>query len=204
MSFATIAGQDHIQQRCAEPHLTKQMEIQYASTVVVLITVRVSVVANLMTTERNQGLHPGTLGNKDPEIKYNRMGHQPQVSCHQARINEGLNRQYSPNYINPYQSMLGSAPGQDLSTTLIELGNIQSRLMEMMAASQRSQHEAFQELARVVRKRINLTILCLQQSKLSTVQIGKPSKIGSTKSTRHAEPVIEDSGWNYLKNQLEL
>ena len=67
MSFATIAGQDRIQQRCAEPHLTKQMEIQYAFTVVVLTTVQVSVVANLTTTERNQGLHPGTLGNKDPE-----------------------------------------------------------------------------------------------------------------------------------------
>ena len=66
MSFATIVGQDRIQQRCAEPRLTKQMEIQYASTVVVLTTVWVSVVANLMTTERNQGLHPGTLGNKDP------------------------------------------------------------------------------------------------------------------------------------------
>ena len=90
-----------------------------------------------------------------PRINYNRMGHQPQVSHHQARINEGLNRQYSPNYINPYQSMLGSAPGQDLSATLIELANIQSRLMEMMAASQRSQHEAFQELARVSKDKSN-------------------------------------------------
>ena len=66
MSFATIAGQDRMQQRCAEPHLTKPLVIQYASTVVVLTTVWVSVVANLMTTEKNQGLHPGTLGNKDP------------------------------------------------------------------------------------------------------------------------------------------
>ena len=76
-----------------------------------------------------------------PRINYNRMGHQPQVGHHQARINEGLNRQYSPNYINPYQSTLVSTPGQDLSATLIELANIQSRSMEMMAASQRSQHE---------------------------------------------------------------
>ena len=66
MSFVATAGQDRTQQRCAEPHLTKQMEIQYASTVVVLTTVRVSVIANLTTTEKNQGLHPGTLGNKDP------------------------------------------------------------------------------------------------------------------------------------------
>ena len=88
-------------------------------------------------------------------MNYNRMGHQSQVSRHQARINKGLNRQYSPNYINPYQSTLGSTPGQDLSTTLIELANIQSRSMEMMAASQRSQHEAFQELARVSKDKSN-------------------------------------------------
>ena len=90
-----------------------------------------------------------------PRINYNRMGHQPQVGRHQARINEGLNRQYSPNYINPYQSTLVSTPGQDLSATLIELANIQSRSMEMMAASQRSQHEAFQELVRVSKDKSN-------------------------------------------------
>ena len=52
---------------------------------------------------------PRDLREQGPRINYNRMGHQPQVSRHQARINEGLNRQYSPNYINPYQSTLGSA-----------------------------------------------------------------------------------------------
>ena len=35
--------------------------------------------------------------------------------------------------------MLGSIPGQDLSATLIELVNIQSRSLGMMATSQRSQ-----------------------------------------------------------------
>ena len=98
---------------------------------------------------------PRDLREQGPRMNYNRMGHQPQVSRHQARINEGLNRQYSPNYINPYQSTLGSAPGQDLSATLIELANIQSRSMEMMAASQRSQQEAFQELARVSKDKSN-------------------------------------------------
>ena len=58
---------------------------------------------------------------------------QPQVSHHQTRFNEELNRQYSPNYTNPYQSSLGSIPGQDLSATLMELANIQSRSLEMMA-----------------------------------------------------------------------
>ena len=98
---------------------------------------------------------PRDLREQGPRINYNRMGHQPQVSHHQTRFNEDLNRQYSPNYINPYQSMLGSAPGQDLSTTLIELANIQSRSMEMMAASQRSKQEAFQELTRVSKDKSN-------------------------------------------------
>ena len=86
---------------------------------------------------------------------YHWMGHRPQVSRHQIRFDEGLNRQYSPNYINPYQSTLGSAPGQDLSATLIELANIQSRSLEMMATSQRSQQEAFQELTRVSKDKSN-------------------------------------------------
>ena len=76
-------------------------------------------------------------------MDYNRMNHQDQVSRQQTRFDEGLNRQYSPNHIYPYQSPLGGFPGQDLSATLIELANIQSRSMEMMAASQRSQQEAF-------------------------------------------------------------
>ena len=33
---------------------------------------------------------------------------QPQVSHYQTRFDEGLNRQYSPNYINYHQSPLGS------------------------------------------------------------------------------------------------
>ena len=80
---------------------------------------------------------------------------QPQVSHHQTRFDEGLNRQYSPNYNNYHQSPLGSIPGQDLSTTLMELANIQSRSLEMMAASQRSQQEAFQELTRATKDKAN-------------------------------------------------
>ena len=98
---------------------------------------------------------PRDLGEAGHRIDYNRMGHQPQVSRHQTRFNEGLNRQYSPSYINPYQLMLGSIPGQDLSATLIELANIQSRSLEMMAASQRTQQEAFQELTRVSKDKSN-------------------------------------------------
>ena len=98
---------------------------------------------------------PRDLNEAGHRIDYNRIGHQPQMSHHQTRFNEGLNRQYSPNYINHYQSMLGSIPGQDLSTTLIELANIQSRSLEMIAASQRSQQEAFQELTRVSKDKSN-------------------------------------------------
>ena len=98
---------------------------------------------------------PRDLRQPGPRMDYNRMNHQEQVSHQQTRFDEGLNRQYSPNYINPYQSPLGGFPGQDLSATLIELANIQSRSMEMMAASQRSQQEAFQELARVSKDKSN-------------------------------------------------
>ena len=97
---------------------------------------------------------PRDLRDQRPRMNYNRMG-QPQVSCQQIRFNEGLNRQYSPNSINPYQSMLGSIPGQDLSATLIELANIQSRSLKMMEASQRSQQEAFQKLTRVSKDKSN-------------------------------------------------
>ena len=98
---------------------------------------------------------PRHLRQPGPRMDYNRMNHQDQVIRQQTRFDEGLNRQYSPNYINPYQSPLGTFPGQDLSATLIELANIQSRSMEMMAASQRSQYEAFQELARVSKDKSN-------------------------------------------------
>ena len=98
---------------------------------------------------------PRDLRQPGPKMDYNRMNHQDQVSHQQTRFDKGLNRQYSPNYINPYQSPLGAFPGQDLSATLIELANIQSRSMEMMAASQRSQHEAFKELARVSKDKSN-------------------------------------------------
>ena len=94
------------------------------------------------------------LRDQRPKMNHSMMG-QPQVSHHQTRFNEGLNRHYSPNYANPYQSTLGSIPGQDLSATLMELANIQSRSLEMMAASQRNQEEAFHELTRASRDKAN-------------------------------------------------
>ena len=80
---------------------------------------------------------------------------QPQVSHHQTRFDEGLNRQYSPNYANYNPSPLGSVPAQDVSATLMELANIQSRSLEIMTASQRSQQQAFQELTRASKDKAN-------------------------------------------------
>ena len=142
-------------QRCAEPHHTKPQVILYAFIVGVLITLQGKCRSKPNNNREELRSTPRDLREQGPRINYNRMGHQPQVSCHQTRFNKGLNRQYSPNYINPYQSMLGSIPGQDLSATLIELANIQSRSLEMMATSQRSQQEAFQELTRVSKDKSN-------------------------------------------------
>ena len=78
--------------------------------------------------------------NKQGNINHN--GEQNSHFCQQARFDKNLNRQYYPNYANFHPSPIGSIPGQDLSATLIELVNIQSRSLEMMVASQRSQQEA--------------------------------------------------------------
>ena len=60
-----------------------------------------------------------------------------------------------PNYNDFQTSPLGSIPGQDLSATLIELANMQSGSLEMMAASQRSQQEAFNELTKASKDKAN-------------------------------------------------
>ena len=85
---------------------------------------------------------------------YNRFMQQ-QANHHQTSFDEGLNRQYLPIYNNYHQSPLGSIPGQDLSTMLMEMANIQSRSLGMMATSQRSQHDAFQDLTRASKDKSN-------------------------------------------------
>ena len=74
---------------------------------------------------------------------------------HQVRFNERYNRQYPPMHCGYQPSPIVSVPGWDLSTTLIELANIQSRSPEIMAASQRNQQEAFHELTRVSKDKAN-------------------------------------------------
>ena len=88
-------------------------------------------------------------GNKSHVSNQNRDSHQ------QARFDKRYNRQYSPNYKNVQSSPVSSVPGPDLSATLIELANIQSRSLEMMAASQRSQQVAFHKLTRASREKAN-------------------------------------------------
>ena len=91
----------------------------------------------------------GNTGNKKCVSNQNKDSH------HQTRFDERYNSQYLPNYNNSQQLPLGSIPGQDLSVTLIELANIQSRSLEMMATNQRSQQEAFYELTKASKDKAN-------------------------------------------------
>ena len=91
----------------------------------------------------------GNTGNNNHIFDQNRDSHQ------QARFDKRFNRQYSPNYNNYQLSPIGSIPGQDLSATLIELANIQSRSLEIMAANQRSHQEAFSELIKASKDKAN-------------------------------------------------
>ena len=140
-------GPDHITQ-ISVMHLQNQKKVTFVSIVVAKTTLQESAPTDLTTTERNQGQHlrtsrvkeQSTSGNKNHVPNQNKDPH------HQARFDERHNRQYLPNYNNFQPSPLGSIPGLDLSATLIELANIQSRYLEMMAARQRSQQEAFHEV----------------------------------------------------------
>ena len=71
----------------------------------------------------------------DYRYDQNEAGHQ------QTRFDEKHNRQYSPNYnYKHYQpSPLVSIAGPDISATLINLANIQSRYLDFMVANQESQ-----------------------------------------------------------------
>ena len=117
MFFATIAERDHMLWRCAEPHHNRPQVTLYAFIVVVPDHTSGKCHSKPNDNREEPRSTPRDLRDQGPRINYSRMG-QPQVSHHQTRFNEGLNRQYSPNYINPYQSMLGSIPGQDLSALL--------------------------------------------------------------------------------------
>ena len=74
---------------------------------------------------------------KDYRYDQDRAGHQ------QTRFDEMYNRQYSPNYIYYQPSPLVSIAGPDLSVTLIDLANIQSRSLDLIVANQKSQQEVY-------------------------------------------------------------
>ena len=88
---------------------------------------------------------------KDYRYDQDRAGHQ------QTRFDERYNRQYSPNYnYNYYQpSPLVSIAGPDLSATLIDLANIQSRSLDLMVANQKSQQDVYNELTRANKDKAN-------------------------------------------------
>ena len=138
-------------------HIQNQKERTSAFTVEAKATLQENAPVDQTTTERNQGQHLGTSRIKEQGNtgSKNHVSNQNRYSHHQLRFNKRFNKQYSPNYNNSQTSPLGSIPGQDLSTTLIELANIQSRSLEMMVASQRSQQEAFYELTKASRDKAN-------------------------------------------------
>ena len=96
-----------------------------------------------------QSWRTGNSGNKSC------VSNQNKDSCQQARFDGRYNRQYLTNYNNFQSSPVSSVPGPDQSATLLELANIQSRSLELMAASQRSQQEAFHKLTRASRDKAN-------------------------------------------------
>ena len=144
---------------------------------------------------------PRDLREWKPNNTYNRMS-QPQVSCHQARFDEGLNKWYLPNYVNYYQYSLGSIPGQDLNTTLMELANSQSRSLEMMAASQRSQQKYFRSWQEPAETK--WMTQCSLSSKSLMAQTDKHLRIGLMKSTKPADQAIEISGLRSSRSPQEL
>ena len=82
---------------------------------------------------------------------------QDRAERQQTRFDERYNRQYSPNYnYNHCQpSPLVSIAGPDLSTTLIDLANIQSISLDLMVANQKSQQDVYNELTRANKDKAN-------------------------------------------------
>ena len=86
---------------------------------------------------------------KDYRYDQERAGHQ------QTRLDKRYNRQYPPNYNHFQPSPLVSIAGPDLSTTLIDLANIQSRSLDLMMANQKSQQDVYNELTRANKDKAN-------------------------------------------------
>ena len=72
----------------------------------------------------------------------------------QRKFDKRYNRQYSPNY-NYQPSLPVSVARPDLSATLINLANIQSRSLDLMVANQKSPQDIYNELTRANRGKAN-------------------------------------------------
>ena len=93
-----------------------------------------------------------------------KSGNQNKDSHQQAGLIKGTIGSTCLIIITFQSSPVSSLPGLDLSPTLIELVNIQSRSLEMMATSQRSQQEAFHKLTRASRDKANDTMFANNKS----------------------------------------
>ena len=78
-----------------------------------------------------------------------------ELDINKPRFDERYNRQYSPNYNYVQPSPLVSIAGPDLSVTLIDLANIQSRSLDLMMANQKSQQDVYNELTRANKDKAN-------------------------------------------------
>ena len=174
-------------QKCVVPRQVRR--VPFASTLVVKTTDQVGVLINPMTTGRNQEQHQGfsrkaeTTSKVISTIMLNKIA----VFINRQDLTKNLNRQYSPNYAHFHPSPIGSIPGQDLSATLIKLTNIQSRSLEMMAASQRSKKEAFHELTRASKDKANDAMFTSIKTYMERTD--RLLKIGLMRLTRPAESV---------------
>ena len=102
MFSALDAEPDPMLQKCAMSQQKQSQVTSFVYIVVVLTTSQVGVITNLDNREEPRSMLRD-LRDQKPNKTYHRMS-QPQVSHHQARFNEGLNKRYLPNYVNQYQS----------------------------------------------------------------------------------------------------
>ena len=91
MSSAIDAEPDPMLQKCAVSQQNQSQVILFVYIVVVLTTSWVGVITNLTDNREEPRSTPRDLRDQRPKKTYIRMS-QPQVSHHQARFNEGLNK----------------------------------------------------------------------------------------------------------------
>ena len=82
--------------------------------------------------------------NTNAPFPYRDCGYdQNRTRCQQTRFDERYNKQYFPNYNHYQPTPPVSVAGPDLSTTLFDLANIQSRSLYLMVANQKGQQDVY-------------------------------------------------------------